>query len=247
MKALPLALATLLLVPAALHAQPAPPAAQKDPVVTVWRMEDGRQVRFRDNRNLTLWTPGRNGMIEGKWDADPFAEGIRRYQVNWHNGRVWTIEMAKDASMLRVSNPEGEKFTCQRLEEHTAYLQCNDAGGLEINGVRMIHTPKKGNPEPLQIRSGDIITLSIAKRKGDAAFALEIFRGNDSVISAKDFVFHTAPPPDWQKTKDLTGFRPVDTVKMRELTLGNVTAPLAATAKGAEERFNKLYFKYVVP
>ena len=247
MNLLPFPLAALLLVPAALHAQPAPAAAQKDPVINLWRLDDGRIVRFSDDRKVVIWTPRKPGSTSGTWDADPFAEGIRRYQTDWRNGRVWSIEMAKDSSMLRISNPDGERLTANRVEEYMAYLMCNDEGGLDLNGTRMIGTPKKGKPETLFVRSGDVITFTVARKKGNAAFALEIFNGNKSVISAKDFVYHTAPDPGWQTNKDTTGFRPVDTEKMRGMSLGNVVAPLAADAKGADEKFDRLFFKYVVP
>jgi len=247
MKSLPVSLAACLLIPAGLHAQPAPPAAEKDPAAAVWKLEDGRMLRWRENGTTSIWTPRRGGATEGKWEADPFSEGIRRYQVNWFNGRVWTVELAADASMIRATSPEGEKITGLRVRDLTAYLMCNDQGGLDVNGVRMIGTPKKGKPEPLPLRSGDVLTLSVERNKGGIAFALEVFEGNTSVITAKDFVYSPAPPPDWQKTKDITGFRPVDTMKIRDLALGNITGPLAATPKGADEKFNRLFFKYVVP
>lgn len=237
----------LLLAPSAIHAQPAPAAQAKDPVIQFWRLEDGRHLRFRDDRSITMWTPGRQGSIEGKWVSDPFAEGIRRYQVDWKNGRVWTVEMSNDGTMLRSTSPEGEKTTSQRLDELTVYMMCNDEGGVDVNGVREFGTPVRGGTKRLLVRSGDVITLTLAKRKGSIAFAVEMFRGNASVISAKDFSYSTAPNPDWKTSKKMDGFTAVTTVKMREMSLGNITAPLAATVKGTDEKFNRLFFKYVVP
>jgi len=251
MHSLPLSLAVLFAIPAALHAQATPPAgAAADPVLTTFRLEDGRYVKFRNDRTVTIWTNAGSDLrdlMDGKWEGDPFSEGIRIYRVTWANGGTWDVELARDASAIRTTNQTGEKKTAHRTDELTTYIRTNDRGMVYVNGTAMIPLPKDGGAQRLFIRSGDIVTVELKKRDPLIRFALEVFRGNSSIISAKDFLYTSAPDPDWKTTTSTSGYRPVDTSKLRDQALGNISAPLAATPKGSDEKFDRLYFKYVVP
>lgn len=244
-----LSFAAMLIFPAALHAQ-APPTAGTDPVLTTFRLEDGRFVKFRNDKSVTIWrNDGSNlrNLMDGKWDADPFAEGIRIYRIVWANAATWEVELARDASMIRATTQTGEKKTASRTDELTTYIRTNDSGMVYVNGTPMIPLPKDGGAKRLFIRSGDIVTVELKKKSALLRFAMEVFRDNRSIISAKDFLYTSAPDPDWKTTTNTSGYRPVDTSKLRDRALGNITAPLAATPKGADEKFDRLYFKYIVP
>jgi len=246
MKAFLLSLAVLLAIPAASHAQAPATAAAADPVVGVWTMPDKRMVKFREDKTATTWIGGTDYMA-GKWESDPFAEVIRRYAVSWNSGHKWEVELAKDGSTIRVTTSKGDKVLAVPVESMTVCLISDDLGGLSVNGVRVVEVPGEGKGKLVPIGSGDILTVTLQRRAGDVRFGLEIFRGNQSIISAKDFVYSTAPDPDWEKTTGTSGFRPVDTVTLRGTALGNVTSPLAAKTKGSDEKFDRVYFKYVVP
>ncbi|WAC21475.1 hypothetical protein OVA24_08755 [Luteolibacter sp. SL250] len=248
MKSLLLSLAVLLM-PASLHAQ-APPAAAADPVLTTFRLDDGRFVKFRNDRTVTVWRNDGGDLrdlLDGKWEADPFSEGVRVYRLTWSNGGTWDMELARDASMIRATTQTGEKRNAHRTDELVTYIRTDDEGMLHVNGTPMIPLPKDGKATRVFIRSGDIITVELKKRGPAARFALEIFRDNRSIISAKDFVYTSAPDPDWKVTANTNGYRPVDTSKLRDFALGNVISPLAATPKGSDEKFSRLFFKYIVP
>lgn len=245
MKAIMVCQAALFVYPSALHAQAVP--VSQDPVLGTWRMEDGRLTKFRDNNSVSSWIEGTADFFAGSWEADPFSEGIRHYHIKWKDGRAWDVDLAKDLSAMRATDSKGVKTVSLRVEELTTYLRTDDIGGLAVNGKRLISAPTDEKPQRIFVRKGDVLAITLARRQGDLRFALEIFRGNSSVVSAKDFVYSTAPNPDWEKTKDIAGYREVGTDKLRDVAMGNVNAPLAATAKGGDERFDRIYFKYVMP
>lgn len=237
----PLIYLYLLLAGASMAQQP-----KVDPVVSAWRLEDGRMLKFREDKSTAVWTEGK-APLEGTWELDPFSEAIRRYSVKWDNGQTWDMELAKDFSLMRAVNESGKKNAGMRVEELMAHFRSDDTGTVAVNGTVVMNAPTKETVRRIFLGKGDVLTVLLAKRKMNISFVMEIFRGNESIISARNFRYSPAPDPDWRTTAKLKGFQVSLTAPMKNFAFGNVREPLYAMPQEWDAGFPKLHFKYVMP
>jgi hypothetical protein len=224
-----------------LHSQP-----KVESVSPVWRLQDGRYLKFKENQLAAIFEEGKKP-LEGKFEGDPFSERIKKYFIQWDNGQTYDLEIAPDGSALRGKNKTGDAITGDRVKELSVQMWCYDFGTVWVNGNPAM-SGKYPNVESgrIFVRSGDVVTAEVSNKGGVLEFGFEAFNGNKPTLSAKDFSYSKAPDPDWKTNPNMFGFRsPLEKMK-REFPLGSVANPIFATPQKEDEGFKKIHFKCVI-
>lgn len=133
--------------------------------------------------------------------------------------------------------------------EHLAYVLCDDHGWVFLNGKAVLETSKVAPYKlPIVLRKGDVLGVVVAdKQKGKAGqFAIQILLDNKVVAIAKDFSYSVAPDPDWKTTTDFFGWRR-PAMRTMKTPLGNEASPQSGWAQPQDEKYERVYFKYIIP
>ncbi|WAC19747.1 hypothetical protein OVA24_21240 [Luteolibacter sp. SL250] len=228
-----------------LHAQPKP--AADDPATGMWRVDDGRDLGINADGTATLRFPGKY-VLRGKWEHDPFSERFRRYVIKWEIDQVFDFEMASDRSAIRGKKKDGTPFTASRLDALTIYVLADDMARVCLNGAPVVTAtlPNVASGRAYA-KKGDILTVELTNKRGDVAFALEAFRGNERTIEAGGFLYTIAAAPDWMTSPDLFGYRSPVLKTLKNHPIVNVREPRQAHPQAEDDgKAKKFYFKHVI-
>lgn len=215
-----------------------------------WRLDDGRTMKFRENKTAALWVDG-GEFLEGRWEEDPFPEKFRRFAVDWSNGQSYEIEVSPDGKSLRgtkkIKSPPSEVVTASRVEEVSVTLWCDDWGVLFVNGRKAMEAGIKAESGRIFVKSGDVVTIELTNTRGLMQLGLECFNGKDRILTAGEMFYTHKPEKGWNTNQKFEfGYRRPLTEVKRGMTMGEVENPTVAIRQREDEKYQKLYFKYVI-
>jgi hypothetical protein len=223
-------------------------AQNSPPLLGAWRLDDGRTMKFKEDKTCAIWTKDGN-FIHGKWEEDPFTEAIKRYAVAWKNDQVYDVEVAPGGSALRGTRKvQGDRNTATRVDELKVFMWGNDIATLWVNGIHVLSAGLKNVKEGrIFVKSGDVITINLANKTGVMQLGFEAFNGVDKVLSAGELYYTEVPEIDWQTTPRMAmGYRRPLAQMKRNFVIGPVKDPMIASPQKRDEKYKKLHFKYVV-
>jgi hypothetical protein len=91
---------------------------------------------------------------------------------------------------------------------------CENAFTLFVNGKQALQSADWNDPVRafVELRDGDVITATASDKDvgGFCGFAVAGLEGGRIIFSSTDFFYSLQPPPDWQTSRSLEGFKPAD-------------------------------------
>lgn len=217
-----------------------------------WRMDDQRILKA-DSDNKALLFNSDGSITIGKWEADPFSESIKRFAVAWDTGQIFDVEVSLDGNNARgkrknSANDFKPDFTAIRVNEVTVNLWCDDSGALFVNGKKAMEASfKKAETGRIFVKSGDVITIEMGNKVGPMQLGLECFNGKQKILTASELFYTHKPEKGWNTQQKFEfGYRRPLTEAKRGMTLGEVENPTIAIRQREDEKYQTLYFKYVV-
>jgi hypothetical protein len=151
-------------------------------------------------------------------------------------------------SLMGSLAPGAEKT---ELQEFTIFALADDAGLIKVNGMEVLSLKDFPKPKSAKVflKKGDVICAYVSdKQKGKGGFLrLNLLSGNRVVVTASDFRYSVNPDPDWTITPDLFGWKMPMVKNDPTAVLGNTKAPDQAWCQAQDKKFERVYFKYVMP
>ncbi|MBX3742813.1 MAG: hypothetical protein KF712_17650 [Akkermansiaceae bacterium] len=160
--------------------------------------------------------------------------------------------MSPDGSALRakrsVSVPGAPPINGERVTEVAIALWCDDWGVMAVNGKVILQAGfQKPEAARMFVKSGDVITIEMTNNGGPMQLGFESFAGKQKFLTAQEFSYTHKPEKDWKTIPkfELGYRRPLWQVK-RGMIIGDVENPTIALRQKEDEKYQKLYFKYVI-
>ena len=148
-------------------------------------------------------------------------------------------------SMLQAQNKKEPA-----VQEFTLFMFADDWATVRVNGNEVLFAafPETKNTK-VNLRKGDIITISVEDRQGGKGGALRayLFQGNSAVVTSADFRYQEAPDRSWMTTPSMFGFKSPQVKKIGNAVLENVKNVEEVWAQPQDQKFARLFFKYVMP